>query len=125
MTRNQRSSARRTRLRKDGLCINGISHGPATHGVLCAACRVTHCDPPRPVPLLAPAPALGDGAAVSVAATEEEKVSTKKGTAARTARLIYAHYYSRVGDFLEQYGEYLAGKRETAPPLPQPRRTKR
>jgi hypothetical protein len=33
---------RRARLKDLGLCINNEAHGPATHGVLCAACRETH-----------------------------------------------------------------------------------
>jgi len=33
---------RRDRRRSAGRCINGDAHGPATHGVLCAPCRVTH-----------------------------------------------------------------------------------
>ena len=33
---------RRDLLRSHRLCLNGGHHGPATHGVLCAACRETH-----------------------------------------------------------------------------------
>lgn len=41
------ATARRTRLRALGLCLNGAKHGPATHGVLCAACRLAHSGVPR------------------------------------------------------------------------------
>lgn len=43
-TREQRIVAmlRRDRLRAAGICINGERHGPATHGVLCARCRIVH-----------------------------------------------------------------------------------
>lgn len=33
---------RRDGLRTDKCCINGKSHGPATHGVLCWPCRAVH-----------------------------------------------------------------------------------
>src|SRR5512143_857409 len=33
---------RRDELREEGLCINGRSHGPATHGCLCWPCRAMH-----------------------------------------------------------------------------------
>lgn len=33
---------RRDALRAAKLCINGASHGPATHGRLCATCRDVH-----------------------------------------------------------------------------------
>jgi hypothetical protein len=34
--------SRRDMLADKGLCITGPSHGPATHGVLCRACRLVH-----------------------------------------------------------------------------------
>lgn len=33
---------RRADLKARGVCINNAAHGPATSGVLCAACRETH-----------------------------------------------------------------------------------
>lgn len=33
---------RRDENRASGTCINGSSHGNATHGVLCEVCRETH-----------------------------------------------------------------------------------
>jgi len=36
------SRDRRARLRAAGVCINGESHGRATHGVLCESCRLIH-----------------------------------------------------------------------------------
>lgn len=33
---------RRATNRAAGVCINGASHGEATHGVLCLACRIVH-----------------------------------------------------------------------------------
>ncbi len=36
------AKTRRDRLRAAGLCINGDRHGKATHGVLCARCRIVH-----------------------------------------------------------------------------------
>ena len=33
---------RRKERRDAGICINGWTHGKATHGVLCAACRAQH-----------------------------------------------------------------------------------
>jgi hypothetical protein len=38
---------RRKRLADAGLCITTGSHGPATHGRLCAACRRVHKGLPR------------------------------------------------------------------------------
>lgn len=40
--RRRYAKARRDALAAQGLCLNGASHGPATHGVLCAACREVH-----------------------------------------------------------------------------------
>lgn len=39
---NLRARARRDVRRAAGLCINGVSHGVATHGCLCSRCRRTH-----------------------------------------------------------------------------------
>ncbi len=41
---HQRTKAKRRRdeLRAARKCINAPGHGPATHGVLCKACRETH-----------------------------------------------------------------------------------
>lgn len=41
---HKRQYARRRRevLRSYNLCINGMTHGTATCGVLCSACRDTH-----------------------------------------------------------------------------------
>lgn len=36
---NEYSKKRRDGLREQKLCINGASHGPATHGCLCWPCR--------------------------------------------------------------------------------------
>jgi hypothetical protein len=36
------SKKRRDLLRSQDLCINGKSHGKATHGRLCKSCRKTH-----------------------------------------------------------------------------------
>lgn len=36
------SKSRRDLLRAQKLCINGTSHGLATHGVLCERCRMVH-----------------------------------------------------------------------------------
>lgn len=33
---------RRDTLTSAGLCLSGSAQGPATHGVLCEACRETH-----------------------------------------------------------------------------------
>jgi len=38
----EQSRARRAVLRAQGICINGVPHGPATHGVLCERCRLVH-----------------------------------------------------------------------------------
>lgn len=34
--------ARRAKLRALGVCLNGVHHGPATHGTLCEKCRLEH-----------------------------------------------------------------------------------
>lgn len=36
------AKTRRTELAAEGLCINGRSHGPATHGVRCKRCDDVH-----------------------------------------------------------------------------------
>ncbi len=36
------SRDRRAVLARDGLCINGATHGPATHGKKCAWCAAVH-----------------------------------------------------------------------------------
>lgn len=38
----KRAKARRAALAADRLCINGRSHGPATHGPRCEGCAATH-----------------------------------------------------------------------------------
>lgn len=40
-TERERAKRRRAELRAFGMCINGM-HGPATHGVRCARCKVVH-----------------------------------------------------------------------------------
>ncbi len=42
IAKRQYSAIRRERLKAEGLCISSRSHGPATHGVVCAACRIVH-----------------------------------------------------------------------------------
>lgn len=41
-TINQVARDRRARLVADKLCINGKTHGPATHGCRCAWCDAVH-----------------------------------------------------------------------------------
>lgn len=40
--RRIKAKNRRDRLREQKLCLNGESHGPATHGCRCFACHETH-----------------------------------------------------------------------------------
>lgn len=55
LERRLEAKARRDALAADGLCINGRSHGPATHGVRCERChrvhRGEHVDPIVKVPI--------------------------------------------------------------------------
>lgn len=46
------SMLRRDALRDAGYCINGMSHGPRTHGVRCHHCHDVHRYAADPAPLL-------------------------------------------------------------------------
>ena len=83
LTRNQRGAARRIRLRQAGICINAISHGPATHGVLCAACRVTHSGK-----LTAPRPALARLVQVPLRASLVARLAMLEPSAVRRRMLV-------------------------------------